>query len=126
MPVTDETRRKVEELQAKYDRLSAHRSRVLRYYDDAPDGHRKKQEAREQLDQLGTRVTAVERELNEWTDRWEEEELQDGPTYRATRTTDEHGKDRWFVEDGNADWVEGPFDTVEHASQVARRLTSEG
>lgn len=37
-------------------------------------------------------------------------------------TTDEFGQQRWFVEDGNADWISDPFDTRDLAEAELARL----
>lgn len=126
MPVSPETDKLVRDLQAQHDRIEAHRNRTMRYYDDAPDGHAKKREALAKLHELGDRLAAVDKQLDEASDRWiAESEEPEVPVYSVAKTTDEFGQDRWFVADAQQDWVEGPFDTVEHASQVARRLAAE-
>lgn len=51
-------------LQAKYDRLTAHRGRLIRYFDDCPDGDPRKADARRQLNDVGDRVLAVEKEID--------------------------------------------------------------
>jgi hypothetical protein len=55
----------LEELQAKYDRLIAHRARLVRYYDEAPDGSQAKADAVDDLSGLNARILGVEREIDE-------------------------------------------------------------
>jgi hypothetical protein len=55
----------IEELQAKYDRKVAHIARTVRYYDEAPDGSRQKQEAEATLRRLDAEKAEVERQIDE-------------------------------------------------------------
>lgn len=68
---------RLEELQVTYDRVRRHYGRVIRYYDECPDGDPRKAEALQQLDRLNARVREVEREQDEaveWFSRHEEGE----------------------------------------------------
>lgn len=40
-------------------------------------------------------------------------------------TTDEFGVQRWFVEDGNADWISEAFDTRDLAQEELNHLKEE-
>lgn len=53
----------IDQLQERYDRLTRIRARWIARYDQAADGSRDKQVAREQLDEIGTQVSNVERKL---------------------------------------------------------------
>jgi hypothetical protein len=46
-------------LQAEYDRVSAHRARTLRYYDECPDGDPRKAAAAEQLREMNARISDI-------------------------------------------------------------------
>lgn len=63
----------LDEAQGTYDRLVAHRGRLLRYYDEAPDGDRRKLDAERQLAELGTRIREAEEALSSAADAAEEE-----------------------------------------------------
>lgn len=54
----------IDQLQARYDRLTRIRARWIARYDQAADGSRDKQVAREQLDEIGAQVSNVERKLD--------------------------------------------------------------
>lgn len=43
-------------------------------------------------------------------------------SYSVAHTKDERGRDRYFVEDDNADWVEGPFDTYAEAAEMMAEM----
>jgi hypothetical protein len=61
----DDVARRLDELQATYTRLTDHRGRLVRYYDDAPDGDPRKADALARLDQVGTTIRNVERKIEE-------------------------------------------------------------
>ena len=54
----------VDVLQAEYDRLIAYRSRVIRYYDDCPDGDPRKWSAECKLRELNSRICDVENRID--------------------------------------------------------------
>jgi hypothetical protein len=58
----------IDELQATYDRLNQHRRRVLKYYDESPDGDPRKYDAEIQLDRLGRRIYQIEQEIDKRLD----------------------------------------------------------
>lgn len=48
--------------------------------------------------------------------------------YMVVSSTDESGDKRWFVTDGRADWIAGPYSTREQAeerAQLARQEANE-
>lgn len=53
----------IDALQVRYDRLARIRARWIARYDQAADGSREKQVAREQLDEIGAQVARVEQKL---------------------------------------------------------------
>lgn len=121
---TQETTTKLNQLQAEFDRVSAHRARVMKYADSYPDGHPKRAQGLADYEKLSKRWHALERQLGEAADQWIAEDTAEHalPTYSVAHTTDERGEDRWFVEDESADWVEGPYATREMAAEVAAVL----
>jgi hypothetical protein len=44
---------------------------------------------------------------------------------RVAKTQDEDGKDRFFVEDANADWISDALDTWEQADAELKAITEE-
>lgn len=54
----------IEQIQADYDRLIAHRARVIKYHDECPDGDIRKVKVEAQLNELNKRVCAVEKEFD--------------------------------------------------------------
>jgi hypothetical protein len=51
-------------LQGRYDRLTAHQARLIRYHDECQDGDRRKTDAEHQLADLDRRVAEVEAEFD--------------------------------------------------------------
>ena len=63
------------ETQATYDRLVAHRGRLLRYHDECPDGDARKGIVEAQLADVGDRIRKAEDALSSAADAAEEEGL---------------------------------------------------
>lgn len=55
----------VRELSAEYDRLRAWERRTRKYYDDAPDGDPRKQEAVDTLARINQKIRKVEAKIDD-------------------------------------------------------------
>lgn len=65
MGEVDDVDRRLKDLSATYDRLTAHRQRAIAYYDDCPDGDPRKAEAWNRLGEIGAAVVNVEDKIDE-------------------------------------------------------------
>lgn len=132
---TQETKDKLAQLQAEFDRVSGWRKRTMAYADSFPDGHPKRAKGLRDYAALSDRFHQLERRLGDAADQYiaEEEAEKEAkeqadamgyslPAYTVESTQDETGEDRWFVADSAANWVEGPYPTREMAAAVAHAL----
>lgn len=59
-----ESQEQLEQLQAQLDRKRAHLQRAIKYYDEAPDGSKQKQDAVGTMNSLNLQIHEIEKQFD--------------------------------------------------------------